>query len=88
MSDGWIDSMNRLALSTGMSVDEMNGMLNSMGVQAKVDVVYKEMKTEVPSYTEVTEPTEYQGDVEGGEAFKHYTIPGEPVTVTGHVPIA
>jgi hypothetical protein len=66
MSDGWIDSMNRLALSTGMSVDEMNGMLNSMGVQAKVDVVYKEMKTEVPSYTEVTEPTEYQGDVEGG----------------------
>jgi hypothetical protein len=46
------------------------------------------METWVPTYTEVTEPTEYQGDVEGGEAFRHYTIPGDPIPVTGSVAIA
>jgi hypothetical protein len=41
MSKEWVERMNEIALATGMSVDDMNGMLNSMGVQAKVKVVHK-----------------------------------------------
>jgi hypothetical protein len=32
MSGEWVASLNRLALTTGMSVDEMNSLLGSMGV--------------------------------------------------------
>jgi hypothetical protein len=36
MMDGtgksWIDSLNQMAYATGMSVDEMNSLLNELGV--------------------------------------------------------
>jgi hypothetical protein len=40
MSDDWVAALNRMALATGMSVEQMNGLLGSLGVQAKVETTY------------------------------------------------
>jgi hypothetical protein len=40
MSGDWIAAVNRMALETGMSVEDMNGFLGSLGVRAKVDTTY------------------------------------------------
>jgi hypothetical protein len=32
MGETWIDSLNEMAYATGMSVDEMNSLLNELGV--------------------------------------------------------
>ena len=46
----WVEALNQMALTTQMSVDEMNSLLNSMGVQAEVSTVGKTQKIEVPQY--------------------------------------
>jgi hypothetical protein len=32
MNTEWVAALNRMALATGMSVEEMNGLLGSLGV--------------------------------------------------------
>jgi hypothetical protein len=32
MGDDWVAALNRMALATGMSVEEMNSILGAMGV--------------------------------------------------------
>nr|DAG21637.1 MAG TPA: alpha-2-macroglobulin receptor-associated protein precursor [Caudoviricetes sp.] len=32
MDSDWVESLNKMALATNMSVDEMNSLLNQMGV--------------------------------------------------------
>lgn len=90
--DDWVNALNQMAVATGMSVQEMNDMLNSMGVQAKVDVVDVEQMMKVPTYTEVVEPTtgidtnnDGQEDARG---YKRYTIPGPSKEVWGTVQVA
>ena len=100
MDSNWVESLNKMALATNMSVDEMNSLLNQMGVQAKVDVKYVEQDTEVPTYTEVKEPVKDYieevdiGDGSGrtrprsvGSAWRTYVIPGKPQKVKGYVPV-
>jgi hypothetical protein len=36
--DKWVDALNQMAIATSMSVEEMNSLLNSMGVDAEVEV--------------------------------------------------
>ena len=50
----WIEALNQMALTTQMSVNEMNSLLNSMGVQAEVSTVGKQQKVSVPIYTTET----------------------------------
>lgn len=101
MDSDWVESLNKMALVTNMSVDEMNSLLNQMGVQAKVDVKYVEQDTEVPTYTEVKEPVKDYieevdiGDGSGrtrprsvGSAWRTYVVPGKPQKVKGYVPVA
>lgn len=93
MDSNWVESLNKMALATNMSVDEMNSLLNQMGVQAKVDVEYVKQDVQVPTYTEVTEPnavTVYDEDGNPHTRFgwKHKTIPGKPETVEGYVAVA
>lgn len=52
--DDWVEALNQMALTTQMSVDEMNSLLNSMGVQAEVSTVGKQQKISVPIYTTET----------------------------------
>jgi hypothetical protein len=40
MGTTWAESLNEMAMATGMSVEEMNSLLSSMGVDAEVVVDY------------------------------------------------
>ena len=91
--EDWIESLNEMAVATGMSVEEMRSMLNSMGVRANVEVDYVEQRTKVPTYTEVAEPGEEvtyyddEGQPQTRRGWKHYTVPGDPIEVKGSVPV-
>lgn len=97
LGENWVEALNQMAIATGMSVDEMNGLLNKMGVQAEVTTTSVPQTMEVPTYTEVSEPnpvTVYEDDGNGGtvartrHGWKHYTVPGPPETVDGYVQVA
>ena len=93
----WIQSLNDMAMATGMSVEQMNSMLNQLGVQAHVEVKDVPQTVMTPTYTEVTEevsnPASVRLDPETGESIpipsiKHYTIQGKSVPVEGYVQVA
>ena len=48
--DEWVNSLNEMAMATGMSVEQMQNMLNSMGLQAEVVTDTKKTKVKVPWY--------------------------------------
>lgn len=86
MMDGtgksWVDSLNQMAYATGMSVDEMNSLLNELGVQTDVTTVTKEVETSVPEYTtyETTDPS--ATDTENTEGLgKGWKVAKKSVTV-------
>lgn len=54
-TESFVSSLNTLALTTGMTVDEMNDTLNSIGVQAKVETISVPKEISVPTYDEYTE---------------------------------
>lgn len=88
----WVDSLNAMAAATGMGVDEMNALLNQLGVQTQVTVKDVEQKMSVPTYTEVVEPDEgidTNGDGEpDARGYHRYTIPGPSKEVMGTVQVA
>lgn len=97
MNEDWVTALNDMAMATGMSVDDMNSILGSMGVQAKVDTKYVEQQMEVPTYTEHYELANYEPpekDEQGNTirpaswSQKKYTVPGAPYTVNGYVAVA
>ena len=103
MSDDWVAALNRMALATGMSVEQMNGLLGSLGVQAKVDVTYVKQPMKIPTYTDQITAVNYRrlplqtidpytGNVIYGETMvPEYTkasVPGEPVEVEGFAAVA
>ena len=95
--ESWIESLNAMAVATGMSVEQMNSMLNQLGVQAHVEVKDVPQTVMTPTYTEITEevssPASVRLDPETGESIpipsiKHYTIQGKSVPVEGYVQVA
>ena len=101
MSDDWVAALNRMALATGMSVEQMNGLLGSLGVQAKVETTYVPQRMQVPTYTEVVEPSPYTvyvpQDMGNGTTqmvpdtrvgWRKYSIPGPPMEVDGYAAVA
>lgn len=93
----WVNALNEMAVATGMSVEQMNSMLNSMGVQAKVDVVDVPQKMKVPTYTEYSTvssytPPEYDefGNVlsPGTWSKDTWTVPGPTKEVDGVMQVA
>lgn len=99
MSGDWIAAVNRMALETGMSVEDMNGFLGSLGVRAKVDTTYVKQPMEVPTYEEHIIPLAEQTVVQGEEAdgtphtvsytpIKKYSVPGAPMEVEGYAAVA
>ena len=97
MDAEWVAALNRMALTTGMSVEEMNGLLGSLGVQAKVETTYVKQPMEVPTYTDHYESVDYNPPEydDKGEMIrpaswsqKKYTVPGEPYTVEGYAAVA
>lgn len=55
----WINALNEMALATDMTTEEMQAMLNEMGVDAELTVTEKTVKTKVPQYTNKTEVTKW-----------------------------
>lgn len=51
----WVESLNAMAVATGMSVDEMKSLLNSLGVEAEVQSDIKKVHQRVPRYITRTE---------------------------------
>lgn len=99
MGDDWVAALNRMALATGMSVEQMNSILGSMGVQAKVETTYVKQPMEVPTYIEHVVPqtpvTVTQGEDADGNPnevtytpVKKYSVPGEPMKVEGFAAVA
>ena len=60
----WVNALNEMAAATGMSVEQMNSMLNSMGVQTDVTTIEQTLHRNVPEYTTeetievISEPSE------------------------------
>ena len=103
MTDDWVAALNRMAITTGMSVEEMNGLLGSLGVQAKVETTYVKQPMELPTYSEqiqditYREVPRYETDETGEQKqigvsrvpeYRKVTIPGPPVTVEGYAAVA
>lgn len=96
----WVANLNAYASATQMTAQEMNQMLGSVGVTAKVTTEYQKQTVEVPTYVEHVVPLEPvevpQGLMSDGEAPKYatytpvkkYTVPGKPFKSEGYVGVA
>ena len=93
----WVESLNQMAIATGMSVDEMNSLLNQLGVQAEVTTTNVPQTMNVPLYKEVVEPlpvSAYETDSDGNvrpvnrTEWLHYTVPMGTKEVEGVVQVA
>lgn len=51
MGSNWVKALNKMALATNMSVEEMNALLGSMGVDAEVEINEVDVETKVPQYS-------------------------------------
>ena len=99
---GWVEALNQMSLATGMSVDTMNGLLNELGVQAKVTVASVPQQMEVPTYDEyseliATENTSASYVGPDGETHDYqipkyhrrtWSVPGPSLTVEGFAQVA
>lgn len=69
----WIKSLNQMAQATNMSVEQMNSMLNELGIDADVEYMDKTLETEVPEYTtyeKTISEKEQEDDVDAKDGFK------------------
>lgn len=101
--DSWVESLNQMAIATGMSVEEMRATLNSLGVQANIRVDHVKQKMEVPTYIEkhgIVDTEQVWEEDPGVDAngkpnghyrtintYEHWTIPGPPKEVEGYVDV-
>lgn len=97
----WIESLNQMAIATGMSVQQMNDLLSQLGVQAKVEVHTMKQEMEVPTQEEVYLPSgsdtfTYTEIGEDGESepktivrprIRKAVIPGAPIKTEGYVQV-
>ena len=93
----WVDSLNQMAIATGMSVDEMNSLLNQLGVQTEVTTTDVKQQMKVPMYVEKVEPitvtdsyTDEDGSVRNTSRteWAHYTVPMGTKDVEGYTQVA
>ena len=95
-NEEFVTSLNDMISAAGMTKEQIQSMLGSMGVSAEIQTDYKEMETEVPTYDEVSVPNGYdyfEGKDSDGNVhdywrprIKKITIPGKPMKVKGWVP--
>lgn len=96
--DAFVKDLNAYASATGMTAQEMQQMLSSVGVTANVETDYIEQEVEVPTYVESSIVDGYKyvsyTDFEGNEKIqeiprvRHFTIPDKPLKTKGYVGVA
>lgn len=89
MGIDWVNGLNDMALATGMSVEQMNSLLSSMGVQTEVTTVPVEQEVQVPVYRTYTEVVA-KGDPKTGDGriVDTYTNQVDTKTMTGVIDVA
>ena len=95
--ESFITSLNQMIKAADMSYEQITSLLGSMGVSAKIKTDYKEQEVTVPqSMTEQIAESggEYETTLPDGSSFKGEltriitrTVPLEPYTTTGFVPV-
>ena len=80
-ANAWIQSMNEMALATGMSVEEMNSMLNEMGLEADLTITEKNVTSSKPITR--TEMSNIDVDEETGQ-LKSYDM---TTRIVGYTPV-
>lgn len=94
LGDDWITALNKMAEATHMSVEDMQGMLNSLGVQGVVNTETAYLDRDIPRYVTTIYRNEVEGDFEGGystkitETSSTSAIPGEVDHITEAVQYA
>lgn len=97
----WVESLNKMAVATGMSVEEMNALLNELGVQAEVEVKTVKQTMQVPTqeevYVESGEDTFTATEMGEDDKLRQVkltrprirkaVIPGKPITTEGYVQV-
>lgn len=94
----FVENLNAYAAATGMTAQEMQSMLSSVGVTANVTTDYVEQDVEVPTYYEDfihegDKPFTYT-DEDGNSVttyrprIKKITVPGKPMKTKGWVGVA
>lgn len=101
--NNWITQLNAYAAATGMTAQQMQDMLSSVGVTANVQTDYQEQEVTVPTYREEITAVNYRtikgthtdenGHTEEGPSvtIPEYTkasVPDKPLTTTGYVEVA
>lgn len=100
--EAWVEQLNAYAAATGMTAQQMQSMLSSVGVTANVQTDYQEQEMTVPSYREEVTNVHYKtmpytflsGDgnmYTGSTVVPEYTkatVPAEPLKTTGFVEVA
>lgn len=98
----FVNQLNAYAAATGMTAQEMQDMLSSIGVTAHVESDYQEQEMTVPTYREQVTAVNYrqltgQVQMEDGSTqtrttvvpeYTKASIPGEPLKTTGFVEVA
>lgn len=94
--ENFINSLDTMIQNAGMTKDQIQSLLGSMGVDAKIVTGCEEQPVTVPTYYEHREQTEYnppeydeQGNMTRPASWSThtYTVPGEPYETTGYVPV-
>ena len=83
--DKFVTSLNEMAMATGMSVEQMNSMLNSMGVQTEVIIEKKKTKVNVPWYATRTDESV---DKDGNKILTTHTVDSGLDTIDGEIEVA
>lgn len=52
LAETWVDDLNQLAIATGMTVDEMNGLLSEIGLTANVETTDVKQTNSIPTTIE------------------------------------
>ena len=96
--NAFVEDLNAYAAATGMTAQEMQQMLSSVGVTANVETDYIEQDIEVPTYVESSIVDGYKDisytDFEGKEKtekiprIRHFTIPDKPLKTKGYIGVA
>ena len=96
--EAFVKELNAYASATGMTAEQMQSMLSSIGVTAHVETDYQEQEITVPTYREEAIFDGWQDfsyvDWSGQEhtqrvpKIRHATIPDEPIKTKGYVEVA
>ena len=87
-ADNWIEALNQMALATNMSVEEMNQLLGTLGVEAEVSMTSVPQTVQVPKYKVITKALGFGEDGFGSFSYETKTVPMGTEEVEGAINVA